>query len=232
MSYILGTIHGGVALAELPPFVLERFNSAKTFVNEWRFSDEQVDGILSGHLVDIQLKLFKFAGDPLTNEQKKSLIVDWAVDARLAVQARSHDCSLVSFGGPFKTGFMDFELQSMAQKKRLNIVSLDSALLYQTIHREHPESVDTCDLTEVMKSNSPELMFAAQEKMISIYRSGTPIVDNDEETSLRNAAWFPVLKSQIDSGPCFIAVGEAHLFGPKGLLQLLDDTGYVVTPIN
>jgi|GEM_PF-5383359 len=32
--------------------------------------------------------------------------------------------------------------------------------------------------------------------------------------------------------PAFIAVGAAHLYGNKGLLQLLESSGYQLTPEN
>ena len=46
----------------------------------------------------------------------------------------------------------------------------------------------------------------------------------------RNVAWMPKLERQIKQGPTVIAVGAAHLYGGSGLIVLLREWGYKVTP--
>ena len=46
----------------------------------------------------------------------------------------------------------------------------------------------------------------------------------------RNVAWMPKLEGQIRQGPTVIAVGAAHLYGGSGLIVLLRERGYKVTP--
>ena len=46
----------------------------------------------------------------------------------------------------------------------------------------------------------------------------------------RNVAWMPKLVGQIKQGPTVIAVGAAHLYGGSGLIVLLRERGYQVTP--
>lgn len=47
----------------------------------------------------------------------------------------------------------------------------------------------------------------------------------------RNTSWIPRLKSRIDAGGCFIAVGAGHLPGSNGILELLKKNGYKVEPV-
>ena len=47
----------------------------------------------------------------------------------------------------------------------------------------------------------------------------------------RNANWAEALPGIIEQKPTFVAVGALHLPGPRGLLQLLRDKGYTVTPV-
>lgn len=47
----------------------------------------------------------------------------------------------------------------------------------------------------------------------------------------RNANWMTRLPELIEETPSFIVVGALHLAGPEGILQGLQDKGFVVTPI-
>lgn len=56
----------------------------------------------------------------------------------------------------------------------------------------------------------------------------------EEESALlytRNARWAEALPAIMQEASTFVAVGAAHLPGPKGLLQLLKQKGYEVTPV-
>ncbi|MEI6124329.1 MAG: TraB/GumN family protein [Bacteroidota bacterium] len=48
----------------------------------------------------------------------------------------------------------------------------------------------------------------------------------------RNKKWIPLIIEKIKLRSCFIAVGAAHLPGELGILQLLKQQGYTVTPLN
>lgn len=47
----------------------------------------------------------------------------------------------------------------------------------------------------------------------------------------RNYAWLPHLERFIIEGGAFIAIGAAHLYGEEGVLLLLKERGYQITPI-
>jgi uncharacterized protein len=47
----------------------------------------------------------------------------------------------------------------------------------------------------------------------------------------RNRKWIPVIRQQITQKPTFVAVGAAHLAGEKGVIALLREQGYTLTPI-
>lgn len=52
------------------------------------------------------------------------------------------------------------------------------------------------------------------------------LVDN------RNEAWISKLQKEMKKSPSFILVGALHLPGKKGVLELLKQKGYTVTPIS
>lgn len=47
----------------------------------------------------------------------------------------------------------------------------------------------------------------------------------------RNQKWIPIITELIQKNPTFIAVGAAHLPGNDGVLNLLKEAGYTITPI-
>ncbi|MBN1952805.1 MAG: TraB/GumN family protein [Bacteroidales bacterium] len=52
-----------------------------------------------------------------------------------------------------------------------------------------------------------------------------------EFLSNRNLKWEPKIKEIIVGAPSFIAVGAAHLVGENGLINLLEEDGYALTPV-
>jgi len=47
----------------------------------------------------------------------------------------------------------------------------------------------------------------------------------------RNKAWIPLILKYIFEKPSFIAVGAAHLAGENGVIELLRQQGFTVTPV-
>lgn len=54
---------------------------------------------------------------------------------------------------------------------------------------------------------------------------------SDSFLDQRNQNWIPVIESLIAEGSVFIAVGAGHLPGDQGVIQLLKEAGYTLTPI-
>jgi uncharacterized protein YbaP (TraB family) len=48
---------------------------------------------------------------------------------------------------------------------------------------------------------------------------------------IRNRRWIPVIEKAVLKGPVLFAVGCAHLAGEYGLIKLLRDKGFTVTPV-
>lgn len=65
-----------------------------------------------------------------------------------------------------------------------------------------------------LTNQSPELMEAENELLVK-----------------RNSKWIPVMKSSMQQGSSFFAVGAAHLGGDIGVIALLRKQGYTVKPV-
>ena len=64
------------------------------------------------------------------------------------------------------------------------------------------------------------------------------ILDNEEFGSAsedildkRNHNWIPKMEELMNTKACFFAVGAGHLGGPNGVIELLRQKGYEVTPV-
>lgn len=53
----------------------------------------------------------------------------------------------------------------------------------------------------------------------------------ENATVERNAKWLPKIEQKVKEGSCFIAVGLGHLQYKTGLIQLLRNKGYTLSPV-
>jgi uncharacterized protein YbaP (TraB family) len=62
---------------------------------------------------------------------------------------------------------------------------------------------------------------------------GNDIPDFEERfLNRRNRNWIPVMENLMQKNPTFVAVGAAHLMGPNGVISLLRQKGYTVSPVH
>lgn len=67
---------------------------------------------------------------------------------------------------------------------------------------------------------------------IMIHEEGETLADKEDELlSNRNHKWIPKINKMVADKKVFIAVGAGHLAGENGVLQLLREEGYTVTPL-
>lgn len=93
--------------------------------------------------------------------------------------------------------------------------------------RDFKAEVETFDeLLEAYKKQDVDELF----KLVTGHQDMKDITNTllDE----RNADWIPKLEKHFSKGNAFVAVGAGHLGGKTGVIQLLRDKGYTVTPIS
>jgi uncharacterized protein YbaP (TraB family) len=137
---------------------------------------------------------------------------------------------------------MENELMEQATRNKLTISGLETFLEQLQLLTEIPDSVlqqlilNQVRFPQKEDSLARELVLAYASKDLqkltqlltdtnSISVNTTAFIDE------RNARWIPSIEQKIKNNTCFIAVGAGHLGGPKGLIQLLVDKGYTITPI-
>ena len=71
-----------------------------------------------------------------------------------------------------------------------------------------------------------------QTKSTSVdYRKGEipdESILNSPIVAYRNQVWMSSILQEVEKGKAFIAVGQAHLYGKKGILTMLTENGYNV----
>lgn len=148
---------------------------------------------------------------------------------------------------------VDKRLKQLAEQSGKNLISLETPEVLSLFHKLPEKTVlRSIDLLVAY----PKQTVAANQKMIEFYRKGQTralwqhawndpmqrkmsAADRkiwrdftaDVLIKQRNENWLPKLTAQLQQQPSMIAVGTLHLFGEHGLITLLRQQGYTVTPI-
>ncbi len=85
---------------------------------------------------------------------------------------------------------------------------------------------DFTELIEAYKSQNIDVLAEEIKKQTQSSIAMESILLND-----RNKNWVPKIEELIKKQSCFIAVGAGHLGGKEGVINLLKQKGYTVTPI-
>lgn len=96
-------------------------------------------------------------------------------------------------------------------------------------HKDYQE----CQAEELLKAFFGQKLDEI-EKLMEEKRNDNCDATPEEEDVLiydRNVNWAKALPTIMQTKSTFLAVGAAHLPGKRGLLQLLKDAGYTVTPV-
>ena len=137
---------------------------------------------------------------------------------------------------------LEGELQKIAKIDSLPIYGLET-LEYQM------KIFDSIDYNIQAKELSKNVLHFEESRkellqMIKVYQSKDinamqELVKEDDTfgkydellLNQRNVNWIPIIINQVKLKSTFIAVGAGHLGGTKGILHLLIDKGFTITPV-
>lgn len=137
----------------------------------------------------------------------------------------------------------EMELISLANLNDLEKGGLETLEQQLGFFDQVPDDKMVKMILETMRTMDEE--DGMMEEMMKIYQSQdldklgkfmieeSPDLMENEELLLtgRNEDWIPKIEDYAKDGRSFIAVGAAHLVGDKGVINLLREKGYTVTPI-
>jgi uncharacterized protein len=131
---------------------------------------------------------------------------------------------------------------AMAKQQKKDIKGLEKIEDQMAVFDKIPDSIEAKMILDMIK-NMPEQkvqfaqMVAAYKKedlrSLSSAMSESPEWKGFEDIMLsnRNKNWIPVMEMAMKESTTLFAVGAGHLYGKEGVINLLRQAGYTVTPV-
>src|SRR3989338_5858478 len=223
-SYLFGTVHMIADTAYYFPTKLDKtlmLDSGNVFD---QFTKEQDDSIIQwgSSLLGMKPEVFEknFSG------MKPFVLMQIGVQAMMNARSKSYE----------------MELMSKANANKQPIKGLETMESQFAIFEEMEAEAVTDMIMEGIRH--PEKAEETQRELVKLYVdkdveglakliTESDDMGNSAEELLyrRNRNWIPLMTEFMTTQSCFFAVGAGHLGGDQGVIQLLKDAGYTVTPI-
>lgn len=142
------------------------------------------------------------------------------------------------------TSGVELVLMDMAKKankeiKGFETIAFQSAMFDSIPYAEQAKSllkdIDSLNNYKTMLNNMITVYknqsVGALMKIMNDTSSSNVLANNDAFLKNRNINWVKQLQQILPKENIFMAVGAAHLFGEDGLIALLKNEGYTVTPL-
>ncbi|MGE5183271.1 MAG: TraB/GumN family protein [Acidobacteriota bacterium] len=243
VSYLLGTRHISIPLAKFPDVVRDRIHDAKLVVFELAPDDH---GSLAGrpiHLRDAlgsadwdryRALIGRREADAIEHSRPSLAILraamlyeDLGAMLEQDVQ-REAEAAHVPMRGLETAAFQDGVIEHLLDLRMLK------GLVEQTKGRDELAEANERELREYCTGADSQPGLSAhdrKEMRAAGYTDAELDAIDDEMIFARNAKWIPELEPLLDAGGAYIAVGAAHLRGPRGVVALLKARGYQVTRV-
>lgn len=137
---------------------------------------------------------------------------------------------------------VDFELMKFADKEGITKSELETIAFQLSLFDQLPEPIiRDMILNEMRQTKKDEQL---KSELYHLYQSQdieglAKLINESEDNSAftdtfifqRNIKWLPIIIEKMLNKSCFVAIGAGHLGGNSGLIQLLKQEGFSVTPI-
>lgn len=248
-GHLLGTVHiGKPEMYPFPDELIEDFNSSSNFITEIGEMDEAVDeeammasmmakeSLTTGMTEETQEKYQEILASYDLTEDDVAQLNRYGLSMMLFAAASSDaDSNALTEGAPYgiETQLGVLHEQNPDQKH----IGLETAQFQQEISiksQEKPE--DISDWVDTLKTKKENADSSSNVAAIDDYIEGKNDFSdvhpeqNEIMNFSRNQTWAEKLPEYLQgSDKCFIAVGNAHLSGERGLVELLKQQGFEVT---
>lgn len=248
-AYLYGTIHISCN-AELNPTVEDALNQSDALILEIDLSDPNLQMRM---MQQMMLPDQKDASDYLSNEHYQLLkkYVDENVNTVPGFEMVKNMKPLLLSSMIIQSlltctnqaGYDQLLLQK-AQQKNIPISGLETLdeqmnaldkIPPKEVYEEIVESIkdDQHEDLDMLHKMMEHYNNADLQALKKLFDESDSIINDFTDVALnkRNKNWIPVIKEKMAGKKAFIAFGAAHLTGSKGVIQLLRNEGYQVSPV-
>lgn len=248
-AYLYGTIHISCN-AELNPTVEDALNQSDALILEIDLSDPNLQMRM---MQQMMLPDQKDASDYLSNENYQLLkkYVDENVNTVPGFEMVKNMKPLLLSSMIIQSlltctnqaGYDQLLLQK-AQQKNIPISGLETLdeqmnaldkIPPKEVYEEIVESIkdDQHEDLDMLHKMMEHYNNADLQALKKLFDESDSIINDFTDVALnkRNKNWIPVIKEKMAGKKAFIAFGAAHLTGSKGVIQLLRNEGYQVSPV-
>ena len=249
-AYLYGTIHISCN-AELSPDVEKALKESDELILEIDMSDPSLQMRM---MQKMMLPDGKNASDFLTDKELESLeeyvnenvkmIPDFAMVSNMKPIFLSSLITQSLLSCKNQAGYDQLLLQK-AQQQNIPISGLETideqisaldGIPHQEVYDEMIASIEE-DQQEDIKMLDKMMQYynnANLKALKKLFDESDSFLNDFTDIALdkRNKNWIPVIKEKMKGQKVFIAFGAAHLIGENGVVELLKDEGYKVSPLN
>ncbi len=245
-SYLFGTIHMIPSKDYFEPAGMqEAFNQSELLVGEMDMSD------MTSMTMEMMANL-KMKGDTtldmlLSKEDYKKindkLVSTIGMGLDFMKTFKPMILSTMMMQGITKEESKSYELELLekAKNKGIPMAGLETLQEQMSFLDALPYTYQAKELVKMLDQDSDDGEF---QKMVDIYKTQNldamvdMIKEQGESSAMedillnnRNKNWIAKIEKFASEKPTFFAVGAGHLGGPKGIIALLKEQGYSVTPV-
>jgi uncharacterized protein YbaP (TraB family) len=243
-TYLLGTMHLGVDPERLPASVYAKLDAATTLVVETDLTDPAAlkIGLRSdGSTLDVELgpeywaKFVAVVGETMAGAARHMSMMAAASLLEASMLPQTAPMDLILVGRAKNASKPIAYLESISSQVAVLGKWMDArAVKYMLDHLEHGKKAALEGLAAYEAGDDKLLDKMMDSKdWVDSGRTEAELVQFKEDLLYgRNAAWIPRLEQlHAEAGPggVFVAVGAAHLLGPRSVIELLTQRGFTIT---
>lgn len=189
------------------------------------FSKEQMDSILVWAKAELNMSEESFT--KTMSKMKPFVVVQMATQIHFMGKTESYEMSFEKIARENDIAIAGFETiaEQMGIFDKMT-KEQQTEMVMETI-RDPKKGIEVTQKMQKLYQgqNVDSLYLMIQEEGGTITEDQATILDD------RNERWIPMIEEMAKKEKLFIAVGAGHLGGPKGVIRLLEQKGYTLTPV-
>jgi uncharacterized protein len=189
------------------------------------FNDAQEDTLLTW--IAENAKFPVETAKPTFDKMKPFVLIQLTAMNQFTGETESYEANFTSLAESNNIEMVGLETIAMQMKIFDDLTMEEQAeMVMASIRDEEKSALELKKMQEIYYNQQIDSLY-----MLVHEEGGTISEKENEFLSNRNKNWIPLIIDQIGTKSAFIAVGAAHLGGPDGVIRLLEQKGFTLTPI-